>query len=196
MSLVGPRPDVQGYMDGPRGREAELLALRPGITGPASLFLRDEERLFLAVDDRQGHYDRVLWPHKVRINLDYLEHWSLRRDIAFLAVTALPGLDRVLKVIPDSAKVASLEQASGPIAWWPRDPHPAATVALVLERPVRVDDALAEVASESGSVQGTGADPRGERRPPLARRAPGDSRNRAARSPGKSGHPVATPKMG
>jgi FlaA1/EpsC-like NDP-sugar epimerase/lipopolysaccharide/colanic/teichoic acid biosynthesis glycosyltransferase len=124
MSLVGPRPDVRGYMDRLRGREAGLLTLRPGITGPATLYLRDEERLFLDVDDRQGHYDRVLWPHKVRINLDYVESWSLKRDIAYLAVTALPPLDRALKVIPDQDKVARLEQAHGSIAWWPRDAMP------------------------------------------------------------------------
>jgi hypothetical protein len=83
------------------------------------LYLREEERIFLDIEDRQGHYDRVLWPHKVRINLDYLEHWSFRRDIAFLAVTALPSLDRLLKVIPTTEDVERLARNHGAIAWWP-----------------------------------------------------------------------------
>ena len=91
------------------GRESGSLTPRPGITGPATLYLRDEERLLLDVIDRQDYYDSVLYPLKVRIDLDYLERWSLKRDIAYLAVTALPRLDRILKVIPSPAMVAELE---------------------------------------------------------------------------------------
>jgi lipopolysaccharide/colanic/teichoic acid biosynthesis glycosyltransferase len=114
MSLVGPRPDVRGYADRLQGREAGILTLRPGITGPATLYLRDEERLLVEVVDRQTYYDRVLYPLKVRIDLDYLEHWSLTRDIAYLAVTAVPRLDHRLKVIPSPAVVAGLEVGVAP----------------------------------------------------------------------------------
>ena len=37
MSLVGPRPDVPGYADVLEGKNREILKLKPGITGPASL---------------------------------------------------------------------------------------------------------------------------------------------------------------
>lgn len=113
MSLVGPRPDVTGYADRLRGRDADILKLRPGITGPATLYLRDEERLLLAVVGRQAHYDQVLYPLKVRIDLEYAERWTLRRDLAYLAVTVVPSLDRVLKVIPSPDHVAELEQGLG-----------------------------------------------------------------------------------
>lgn len=43
MSFVGPRPDVPGYADQLQGDERDVLKLRPGITGPASLKYRDEE---------------------------------------------------------------------------------------------------------------------------------------------------------
>jgi putative sugar transferase len=45
MSLVGPRPDVPGYANELVGDERKILELRPGITGPASLKYRDEEKL-------------------------------------------------------------------------------------------------------------------------------------------------------
>lgn len=45
MSFVGPRPDVPGYADQLEGSDRDLLKLRPGITGPASLKYRDEEEM-------------------------------------------------------------------------------------------------------------------------------------------------------
>ena len=45
MSFVGPRPDVPGYADQLQGEESEVLKLRPGITGPASLKYRSEEEI-------------------------------------------------------------------------------------------------------------------------------------------------------
>ena len=100
MSMVGPRPDIPGYADRLTGCDADILMVRPGMTGPATLALRDEEHLLLRVGDREAYYDRVLYPMKVRIDLRYLEQWSLTRDIAYLAVTLVPDLDRVLRVIP------------------------------------------------------------------------------------------------
>ena len=100
MSLVGPRPDVPGYADHLVGRDLDILTLQPGITGPATLALRDEEHLLLGVEDRAAYYDMVLYPLKVRLDLRYLEQWSMARDLAYLAVTLLPSLDRILRVIP------------------------------------------------------------------------------------------------
>lgn len=48
MSFVGPRPDVPGYADQLQGDDREVLKLRPGITGPASLKYRDEEEQIAA----------------------------------------------------------------------------------------------------------------------------------------------------
>ena len=45
MSFVGPRPDVPGYADRLQGEARKILELLPGITGPASLYFRDEERI-------------------------------------------------------------------------------------------------------------------------------------------------------
>jgi lipopolysaccharide/colanic/teichoic acid biosynthesis glycosyltransferase len=103
MSLVGPRPDVRGYADRLSGSDARILMFRPGITGPATLYFRDEERLLVDIRDRQDHYDHIVYPLKVRIDLENLEPWSLKRDLAYLAVTVIPRLDRRLKVIPSGS---------------------------------------------------------------------------------------------
>jgi len=82
MSFVGPRPDVPGYADRLQGDDRRILELRPGITGPATLAFRDEEELLAAQPDPQRYNDEVLWPAKVRLNRGYLDHWTLRGDLA------------------------------------------------------------------------------------------------------------------
>lgn len=87
MSFVGPRPDVPGFADELAGEERVLLTIRPGITGPATLKYRNEEELLAAQDNPDAYNRDVIWPDKVRINLDYIRHWSLRRDICFIVDT-------------------------------------------------------------------------------------------------------------
>lgn len=85
MSLVGPRPDVpaQVAMTSEPDR-SRLLSMRPGITGPASVKYRDEETLLAESDDPEWLNNHVIWPDKVRINLEYLDDWSLGQDVAWL----------------------------------------------------------------------------------------------------------------
>ena len=90
MSFVGPRPDVPGFADKLIGEEREILQLRPGITGPASLKYRNEEELLATVDDPVRYNAEVIYPDKVRINLDYLRHWSFARDLKYIVQTLLP----------------------------------------------------------------------------------------------------------
>lgn len=87
MSLVGPRPDVPGYADELKGSDRAMLALRPGITGPATLKYRDEEELLAAAKNPTEFNDTVIWPDKVRINLDYMRSYSLSKDLRYLLAT-------------------------------------------------------------------------------------------------------------
>lgn len=87
MSLVGPRPDVSGFADCLEGSDRVLLTLRPGITGPASLYYRDEESELAASEDPEKHNRDVVWPNKVRMNLQYLSDWSLTNDIGYIWTT-------------------------------------------------------------------------------------------------------------
>lgn len=89
MSFVGPRPDVPGYADRLVGADREVLLLRPGITGPASLKYRDEEELLARQADPQRYSDTVLWPDKVRLNRYYLHHYSFVRDVQMIVCTML-----------------------------------------------------------------------------------------------------------
>ena len=89
MSFVGPRPDVPGYADRLQGDDREVLELRPGITGPASLKYRNEEELLAAVDNPQEYNDTVIYPDKVRINRYYLHNYSFVSDIEMIVCTVI-----------------------------------------------------------------------------------------------------------
>lgn len=89
MSFVGPRPDVPGYADCLEGTDREILQLRPGITGPASLKYRNEEELLATVENPQQYNDEVLYPDKVRINRYYLHHYSFWNDLQIICCTLL-----------------------------------------------------------------------------------------------------------
>lgn len=89
MSFVGPRPDVPGYADKLEGDDRRMLLLKPGITGPASLKYRNEEELLAEQENPQKYNDEVLFPDKVRINIEYLDHWSFWNDIKIIVYTVL-----------------------------------------------------------------------------------------------------------
>jgi lipopolysaccharide/colanic/teichoic acid biosynthesis glycosyltransferase len=87
MSLVGPRPDMIEYADKLTGEERQILELRPGITGPATLAYANEEELLASIPDPQKYNDDVLWPDKVRLNLDYYYNRSFFGDILIILRT-------------------------------------------------------------------------------------------------------------
>lgn len=89
MSFVGPRPDVPGYADALVGKDRDILKLRPGITGPASLKYRNEEELLSTVDDPIAYNNEIIFPDKVRINLYYLNNYSFWMDIKMIICTVL-----------------------------------------------------------------------------------------------------------
>lgn len=89
MSFVGPRPDVPGYADCLEGEDREILNLRPGITGPASLKYRDEEELLAKVEDPIAYNNEVIYPDKVRLNRYYYHHYSFVMDLRMIFATVL-----------------------------------------------------------------------------------------------------------
>ena len=89
MSFVGPRPDVPGYADKLEGDDRRMLLLKPGITGPASLKYRNEEELLAEQENPQKYNDEVLFPDKVRINIDYMDHWSFGKDVKIIVYTVI-----------------------------------------------------------------------------------------------------------
>lgn len=89
MSFVGPRPDVPGYADKLIGKDRDILQLKPGITGPATLKYRNEEELLAQQANPQQYNDEVIFPDKVKINLEYLQHRSFWGDIRIIIQTIL-----------------------------------------------------------------------------------------------------------
>ena len=89
MSFVGPRPDVPGYADQLQGEERDILKLKPGITGPASLKYRNEEELLASVENPAQYNDEVIFPDKVKLNLYYLKNYSFIKDIQMIVCTVL-----------------------------------------------------------------------------------------------------------
>lgn len=87
MSFVGPRPDVPGYADRLQGSERVILKLRPGITGPASLKYRDEEEILRGQSDPKRYNDEVIWPDKVRLNIEYYYRRSIALDLYYIIRT-------------------------------------------------------------------------------------------------------------
>ena len=91
MSLVGPRPDVPGYADSLQGEDRIILSVKPGITGPATIKYRNEDKLLMQQVNPKKYNDEVIWPDKVAINKKYIKNWSLQKDIGYL-FTSLFGM--------------------------------------------------------------------------------------------------------
>ena len=103
MSFVGPRPDVPGYADKLVGADRDVLKLRPGITGPATLKYRLEDEMisnYVAKRQEEGdtrpmqeiateYNDKVIYPDKVRLNCYYYRHYSFLKDIKMIFATVL-----------------------------------------------------------------------------------------------------------
>ena len=110
MSFVGPRPDVPGYADKLTGNDRDVLKLRPGITGPATLKYRLEDEMLADVrrlmsvgrclpqeqidkmSDQElavWYNDNVIYPDKVRLNYYYYHHYSFIKDIQMIVCTVL-----------------------------------------------------------------------------------------------------------
>jgi lipopolysaccharide/colanic/teichoic acid biosynthesis glycosyltransferase len=88
MSIVGPRPDVPRYVDRyPAPLRERVLAVRPGITDPASLAFRDEASRLARAADPEREYMDVILPAKLACAADYADHASLWTDLRVIAST-------------------------------------------------------------------------------------------------------------
>ena len=85
MSLVGPRPEVPRYVAHyPPDLRERALAVRPGITDPASLAFIDEAALLTRAADPEREYIEVILPRKLQLAADYAGRASLRTDVVVL----------------------------------------------------------------------------------------------------------------
>jgi lipopolysaccharide/colanic/teichoic acid biosynthesis glycosyltransferase len=84
MSIVGPRPDIEGYYDVLEGEERKILELKPGLTSLASLKYYNEDEILEKQDFPLVYNDVVLFPDKVKLNLEYYRHHSIFGDLKII----------------------------------------------------------------------------------------------------------------
>jgi len=87
MSLVGPRPEVPLYVSSYTEEQKQALMVRPGITDPSSIAYRHEEELLAAQANPERYYREVVLPHKLSLNLEYIQNISLKQDLSLLTKT-------------------------------------------------------------------------------------------------------------
>ena len=119
MSLVGPRPELPKYVNLFRAEYEEVLAVRPGITDPASIAYRDESPLLAKTRDPEDQYLHVILPEKLRLAKEYVHRssflYDLRLILTTLASIAYPGksLDRLFNSMsPHRYPIAAVAQSA------------------------------------------------------------------------------------
>ena len=89
MSFVGPRPEVQKYVDMYNGEEKNILSLRPGITDWASIWNSNEGEVLEGSPDPEATYEELIRPTKIALQLKYFREHSLRTDIRIILHTLM-----------------------------------------------------------------------------------------------------------
>lgn len=87
MSFVGPRPDVVGYYDVLEGDNRKILELKPGLTSLASIKYANEEEILKLQENSLLYNDTIIFPDKVKMNLDYYKNHSILGDIKIIIKT-------------------------------------------------------------------------------------------------------------
>lgn len=89
MSIVGPRPQTRRCFDAfPERSRAEIVKVRPGLSGVGSIVFRDEEELMHAARNPDRFYDEVIMPYKGRLEEWYVAHQGLWTYLCCIALTA------------------------------------------------------------------------------------------------------------
>jgi lipopolysaccharide/colanic/teichoic acid biosynthesis glycosyltransferase len=87
MRFVGPRPEVPHFVDLKDPVWQGVLQVRPGITDLASLIYRNEEELLGTVPDIERYYSETVQPHKLALNLHYIQNRTWLTDIRIILQT-------------------------------------------------------------------------------------------------------------
>ena len=91
MRLVGPRPELEEFVEEQRQSYERILTVPPGLTGPTQLVFADEGSLLAAAEDRERVYRSEILPGKVRLDLEYVRSHGLGRDLwVILRTCVLP----------------------------------------------------------------------------------------------------------
>jgi len=89
MSLIGPRPEVEKYVNLYTEAQRRVLELIPGITDPASIKYANESDVLAQASDPEKMYIEEIMPEKIRLNLEYARHANCFTDFIVLLRTIL-----------------------------------------------------------------------------------------------------------
>ncbi len=92
MSLVGPRPEVRTYIELHPECWDKILSIKPGVTDPASVVFRDEEKILEKSDDPEKEYRQKVLPVKLELYEKYVDDISLLKDLSVLVKTVFAVL--------------------------------------------------------------------------------------------------------
>ena len=84
MSIVGPRPEVRKYVDLYTENQRKVLTVKPGLTDYASLKYIHENELLARAEDSERTYIEEIMPHKIALNLAYMEKQSIKEDFKII----------------------------------------------------------------------------------------------------------------
>ena len=87
MSIVGPRPEVRRYVDLYTDEQRKVLTVRPGITDHASIRYINENEILCRADDPERVYIEQIMPDKIKLNMVYIEHHTLREYLRVILLT-------------------------------------------------------------------------------------------------------------
>ncbi len=87
MSFVGPRPDIEGYYDKLEGNDRKVLDLKPGLTSLASIKYVNEEEVLNLQENSKEYNDEIIFPDKVKMNLEYYYNQSFVVDLQIIIKT-------------------------------------------------------------------------------------------------------------
>lgn len=87
MSLVGPRPEVRKYVEMYTSEQRKVLSVKPGLTDYASIHYIDENEVLAKSDDPEKTYVEVIIPEKIRYNIKYIEHQSVKEYFKIIFMT-------------------------------------------------------------------------------------------------------------
>jgi lipopolysaccharide/colanic/teichoic acid biosynthesis glycosyltransferase len=93
MSLVGPRPELPRYVSNYNQEQRQVLSVRPGITDLASIRYRHEEEILSHSANPEEYYRNVILPHKLKLNLEYIQKMSFLFDTKLILQTLKCLLD-------------------------------------------------------------------------------------------------------
>lgn len=93
MSVVGPRPEVEKYVQLYTAEQRKVLKIKPGLTDLASLAYINENEILGRAKDPEKTYVEQIMPAKLRLNLEYIEKQSFWFDLQIIAKTLMRIVD-------------------------------------------------------------------------------------------------------